>query len=97
MPEDRKFVFAQKVTASDFSRALTARVDDYFAATRQSPRANAHMVFKTVFGVAAWMGTYVWLLTGDFTALGVIGVYVLHGFAQLHMGLNIGHDANHGA
>ncbi|MFN0214224.1 MAG: fatty acid desaturase family protein [Saprospiraceae bacterium] len=31
------------------------------------------------------------------TSTQLIGVYVLHGFAQLHMGLNIAHDANHGA
>ena len=97
MTDDRKFLFAHKVTESAFSRALSARVDEYFARTRQSPRANAHMIFKTLFGVVAWIATYVWLLTGDFTPLQVVGVYVVHGFAQLHMGLNIAHDANHGA
>ena len=38
-----------------------------------------------------------WLMTGRFTPLAVIGVYLVHGFAQLFMTFNIAHDANHGA
>jgi linoleoyl-CoA desaturase len=55
------------------------------------------MVTKTTLGFGCWIGTYLWLMFGRLSSLEVVGVYVLHGFAQLHMGLNIAHDANHGA
>lgn len=92
-----QFKFKCKTTASGFCQELSRRIDDYFHTRGISKRANAEMVFKSILGVALWIGTYVWLMTGGFSSLGVIGVYVLHGAAQLFMGLNIGHDANHGA
>jgi linoleoyl-CoA desaturase len=97
MDENRKFTFQQKISSSDFSKVLAQRIDDYFLNRRISRRANLEMVSKTLLGFVSWIATYLWLLTGKLSSLGVIGVYVLHGFAQLHMGLNIAHDANHGA
>lgn len=38
-----------------------------------------------------------WLLTGRLAPWGVVGAYLLHGFAQLFMTFNVGHDANHAA
>src|SRR5690348_685006 len=55
------------------------------------------MTFETALGFTSWIGTYLWLITGRHSSLELIGVYVLHGYAQLYMGLNIAHDANHGA
>jgi linoleoyl-CoA desaturase len=97
MAEIRQFKFTHKVSASGFSKALSLRVDDYFHARRISRHANLEMVCKTILGVGLWIGTYLWLMTGGLSSLAVVGVYVLHGFAQLFMAFNIAHDANHGA
>lgn len=95
--EDRQFKYKHKITVSGFSKALSQRVDDYFQGRGVSRHANLEMVSKTVLGFVLWIGTYAWLMTGRFSSLEVVGVYVVHGFAQLYMAFNIAHDANHGA
>jgi linoleoyl-CoA desaturase len=97
MEEHALFKFEHSGSSEAFSRTLSQRVDDYFRTRRISRRANLAMVLKTICGFVAWIGTYVWLLTGRFSSVTLIGAYVVHGYAQLHMGLNIAHDANHGA
>jgi linoleoyl-CoA desaturase len=72
-------------------------VDDYFRTGGLSIHANAEMMAKTILAFLLWTATYVWLIAGNLTPLGVIGVYLVHGVAQLFMTFNIGHDANHGA
>lgn len=94
---DEPFVFTDRITASDFTRTLSRRVDLYFTERRLSKYADAHMVAKSVLAVGSWVGTYVWLIGGGLSSLELAGAYVIHGFAQLFMGLNIGHDANHHA
>jgi linoleoyl-CoA desaturase len=95
--EYRPYKFREKVAASPFSRELKKRIDAYFREHHISQYANVQMIAKTVLGACAWIGTYLWLMTGAHSPLGVVGLYVIHGFAQLHMGLNIGHDAVHNA
>jgi len=97
MVENRQFKYAQKVTSSGFSKTLSQRIDYYFHDRGISRHANLEMISKTILGFVLWIGTYVWLMTGRFSSLGVVGVYVVHGFAQLYMAFNIAHDANHGA
>jgi len=97
MIESRQFKFKEKVTTSGFSKTLSLRVDDYFQSRRISRHANPEMVAKTILGLTLWIATYAWLLTGRFSTVQVIGMYVLHGFVQLHMCFNIAHDGNHGA
>jgi linoleoyl-CoA desaturase len=55
------------------------------------------MISKTILGFALWIASYLWLMTGRFSPLEVVGIYVLHGFAQLYIAFNIAHDANHEA
>jgi linoleoyl-CoA desaturase len=97
MDDGRQFKFTQKVASSGFSKALSERVDDYFLKRQISRHANLEMIFKTIFGFSLWVGTYVWLMAGRFSPIEVVGMYVLHGFAQLFMAFNIAHDANHRA
>jgi linoleoyl-CoA desaturase len=97
MVESRQFKFKEKVTTSGFSKTLSLRVDDYFQSRQISRHANAEMVAKAILGLTLWIATYYWLMTGRFSTLQVIGMYVLHGFVQLHMCFNIAHDGNHGA
>lgn len=89
--------FNEKITASDFGRTLSRRIEDYFEEGGITRFANGQMVLKTVLGFGAWIATYAWLISDTLPAWGVVGVFVLHGFAQLFMGLNIAHDAVHGA
>ncbi len=95
MAENRQFRFTHDVNASAFSKELSHRVDRYFQERGISRHANAEMVSKTILGFAMTIAAYAWLMTGRFTALEVVGVYVLLGFAQLYMAFNIAHDANH--
>jgi linoleoyl-CoA desaturase len=97
MVENRHFSFQHKITSSGFSKAMSQRVDDYFHDRRISRHANLQMVGKTILGFVLWIGTYLWLMTGRLSAVEVVGVYVLHGLAQLYIAFNIAHDANHGA
>lgn len=97
MAEHRQFRYAYDVNAAAFSRELSARVEAYFAERGISRHANLEMYAKTVLGLAMTVAAYSWLMTGRFTALQVIGVYVLLGVAQLYCCFNIAHDGNHGA
>lgn len=97
MAEIRYVKFQQSVSSSGFSRTLSQRVDKYFQDRLISKHANAEMTFKTVLGFVLWIGTYAWLMTARLSFLGIIGMYVVHGFAQLFMAFNIAHDANHRA
>jgi linoleoyl-CoA desaturase len=95
--EDKPFKFREKVASSAFSKELSHRIDAYFLERQISQYANLQMVAKMILGVGAWIATYFWLMTGGHSSLAVVSLYVLNGFAQLHMGLNIGHDAVHNA
>ena len=89
--------YTARVDSSGFAQTLTERVDAYFEARGISRHANAEMLSKTVFGFAFWISTYCLIMSNWFSPLGLIGVFVLHGFAQLFITFNIGHDANHRA
>lgn len=97
MAETRQFRYAHDVNMSAFSREVAARVDAYFEERGIGRHANLEMYSKTVLGLVATVAVYSWLMTGDFTAVEVIGVYVLLGVAQLFCCFNIAHDGNHGA
>lgn len=97
MAEERRFRYTHEVTASEFTKTLARRVDDYFHERGISRHANAHMIFKTILWLSLFVAAWVWLMTGRFTSVGIAGVYVILGFSQLFANFNIAHDANHGA
>lgn len=97
MSDNRHIRYKHKINESGFARTLSERVDTYFQDQGLSKHANGEMIFKTGLGVVAWIATYVLLITSDASAWGVVGLFVLHGCAQLYMAFNIAHDANHGA
>jgi linoleoyl-CoA desaturase len=97
MSDDRQFRYTRDVSSAAFSKALSLRVDEYFAGRGMSRHANAEMIAKTILGFAAAIATYVWFMTGRLSASQFVVVYILHGLAQLFMAFNIAHDANHGA
>ena len=97
MAENGQLKYKEKITSSGFSKALAERVDAYFEERRISRHANLEMISKTVLGFTLWIGTYLLILSDRFSSLGLAGMYVLHGFAQVFIAFNIAHDANHGA
>lgn len=97
MTENGQLRFSERIAASDFATTLNRRVERYFEERRISRHANLEMVTKTVLGFVLWVVTYLALISDRFSAAGVVGMYVVHGFAQLYMAFNIAHDANHGA
>lgn len=97
MDQDLKIRYKQDPSLSDFSRVLAQRVDAYFHERRISKHANLEMVLKTVLGFSLWIATYAVLMSDWFSPAGLVGMYVVHGFAQLYIAFNIAHDANHAA
>ena len=97
MNETRRFKYQHGVVSRDFSKALAQRVDAYFKGRGISRHANGGMIFKSILGFALWIVTWIWMMTGQFSPVAIVGVYVVHGLAQLYMAFNIAHDANHGA
>src|SRR5437667_9355926 len=92
-----KFRYTRGIASLEFSRTLVQRIDAYFSNRGISRNANAEMYAKTILGFSMWIGSYVFMMTGQFSAVDIVGVYVVHGLAQLYMAFNIAHDANHGA
>jgi len=84
-------------TSREFGQVLSHRVDQYFIERGISKHANTHMILKGVLWFSLWIGTYLLLISGWFSPLGLVAMFVVHGFAQLFMTYNIAHDANHGA
>ena len=97
MVEPARIRYRESVGASDFAKTLTLRVNAYFDERGISRNANLEMISKTVLGFLLWIATYAVLMANRLPPLGVVGIYVAHGFAQLYMAFNIAHDANHGA
>jgi linoleoyl-CoA desaturase len=89
--------FTEGIGSSEFSKTLSHRVNNYFRQQQVSRYGNVEMVTKTIIGISLWIGTYIWLMSDLLTSTQLIGVYILNGLTQLHMGLNIAHDANHDA
>ena len=85
-------------TQSDFSKALRARVDAYFKETGKSRQGDWRMYLKTAVMLAAFFvpwGLITFGATG--TGWGFWVAEIVMGFGLAGIGLNVMHDANHGA
>jgi linoleoyl-CoA desaturase len=76
---------------------LRAVVDDYFVRTGGKRTANAAMVAKTVFWLAAAAALYAVLVVGALPPLWAWPAAGLLGVVMAAVGFNVGHDAIHGA
>jgi linoleoyl-CoA desaturase len=92
MGQSIQIKYKYSTVSSGFSKTLSQRVDEYFQTRRISRHANLEMISKTVLGFALWNVTYYWLITGRFSPLEIVGMFVLQEFAQLYMAFNIAHD-----
>lgn len=97
MNENRPYKYQKTLESSNFSRTLNERVNTYFSDRGISRHANAHMIWKSIFFLSFWIGTYALIMTNWFSPLWLIVMYVIHGFSQLLVTYNISHDANHKA
>ena len=85
-------------TQSDFSKALRARVDAYFKETGKSRQGDWRMYLKTAVMLAAFFvpwGLITFGATGN--GWGFWVTEIIMGFGLAGIGLNVMHDANHGA
>ena len=82
---------------TDFYATLKRRIDQYFKDTNQSKKANGAMIRKTLFILAVYVLTYLLILSNLFSPAALLALAVVHGFFTALIGLNITHDAMHGA
>ena len=82
---------------STFFSTLRKRVDAYFEENNISKKGNASMVFKTIVMSVLYFGTFLLILTNDFTSWQMLILAVVMGIGQSGIGLSVMHDANHGS
>ena len=80
-----------------FLKVLRQRLDAFFSERNISPKANRSMWIKVVIGLAVLGGSWSALLLFHPGSWKFIGLYLLSGFAQTFLLLNIAHDSNHNA
>lgn len=80
-----------------FVRDVRRRVDAYFLDNNIAKTANFQMVLKTILILIGWIATYVLILSNLLPGYAVLMLALGHGFFTAMIGLNIGHDAIHGA
>jgi len=86
-----------KTKELDFYSTLNTRVDEYFINNKISKNGNWVMVFKTFFYLSICTAAYLLLILRD-NSLGMqYLLWVIVGFFTAFIGLNISHDAIHGA
>lgn len=81
----------------EFYPEIKLRVAAYFSTNNISTHANGAMVFKTVFILSFYLLTYVLLISNIFNLWLLLALAGIHGFFTAMIGLNIAHDAIHGA
>jgi linoleoyl-CoA desaturase len=79
-----------------FRKVVTERVDAYITENKLPARDVPVMYLKSAIIVACWLGIYPLILLGGFPLWANALLCVALAFAMAGMGLNIGHDANHG-
>jgi linoleoyl-CoA desaturase len=86
-----------KANDPDFYSTLNKRVEEYFTGNKLSKNANAMMIFKTVFFLAIPIMVYLFLILNPNPLFVQYILWALLGFFTAFVGLNISHDAIHGA
>jgi linoleoyl-CoA desaturase len=80
-----------------FPKVLRRRLDRFFVDQKISPKADRMMWTKIVLGVAVLLGSWVAICVFRPDSWRFVGLYLLAGFAQTFLLLNIAHDSNHNA
>lgn len=82
---------------AEFLREVKERVDAYFQERSLSTKANGEMRLKTSVLLGLTGGTYVLLLSGQFSGGVCLGLAAVLGVAVAGIGFSVSHDALHGA
>lgn len=88
---------AEPAGASTFPKVLRRRLDRFFAQGNISPKANPAMWGKIALGMAVLAGSWITLYALRLASWKFVAFYLLGGFAQTFLLLNIAHDSNHNA
>ncbi len=92
-----KQVRFEKPTPDGFYLVLKKRVDNYFNENNISKNANGLMIFKTIFIISMVIITYAVIISNTVTGWPLLALVAVNGFFTAMIGLNIAHDAIHGA
>lgn len=88
---------AEPADASSFPKVLRRRLDRFFVDQNISPKADRAMQVKIAAGLAVLVGSWIALYALRPGSWKFVALYVLGGFAQTFLLLNIAHDSNHNA
>jgi linoleoyl-CoA desaturase len=97
VPHEASGLPAEPVGQASFPKVLRRRLDSFFSEQRVSPKADSMMWVKIAVGLAVLVGSWVALYTFRPGSWRFVGLYLLGGFAQTFLLLNIAHDSNHNA
>ncbi|MDN5214800.1 acyl-CoA desaturase [Fulvivirgaceae bacterium BMA12] len=96
--EDQKQKIRFTKSSNDqFYTELTKRVNRYFKDNNISKQANGEMIFKTILILGVFVISYVLIISNLFNVWVLIPLAIINGFFTALIGLNIAHDAMHGA
>jgi linoleoyl-CoA desaturase len=87
----------EPVDASSFPKVLRRRLERFFADQHISPKADRAMWVKIALGLTVLVGTWIALYALRPGSWKFVALYLLGGFAQTFLLLNIAHDSNHNA
>ena len=87
----------ESADAPSFPKVLRRRLDKFFTDHNISPKANQSMWVKIAVGLAALLGSWIAIYVLKPDSWKFLALYVLGGFAQTFLLLNIAHDSNHNA
>ena len=83
---------------ADFYVTLNQRVNEYFKTRKAQKHANVEMIFKSIFMLAIYFVPYfIMMFAGITNPWIMLGLCLVMGLGIAGIGLNIMHDANHGA
>ena len=84
-------------SSSSFPKVLRSRLEGFFVDQRISPKAGPMMWAKLTVGLTVLLCSWIALYELNPSSWRFIALYLLGGFAQTFLLLNIAHDSNHNA
>lgn len=87
----------ETVGSTSFPKVLRRRLDGFFLDRNLSPKADSAMWGKIALGMSVLAGTWIALYILRPGSWKFVALYLLGGFAQTFLLLNIAHDSNHNA
>ncbi len=96
MRQQEKVRFSPDIK-SQFYATLKKRVDAYFRENEISRHGDRRMVIKTIVFLSAYIMPFIFLLVFQPSLVYALPLWLIMGLAVSGIGMNIMHDANHGA